>query len=175
MIALVKFIHITAVIIWTAGLIALPGFFVQLGKSRAGHANASLYDEAALRIQRAVRFTYVGLISPAAFVAVASGIFLIFQRDMVAPWFSLKLALVAGLVVTHTLTGITLIKVFERRSIYPTWRYLNATGITLVIATAIIVITLGKPTLSGALLPLSLGQPGALKTMVGSLIPWQKP
>jgi len=175
MIALVKFVHITAVIIWSAGLIALPGFYLQLGKLRADRADVPMHGEAVLRLQRAVRFTYVGIISPAAFIAVASGILLIFQRGILAPWFSLKLALVACLVLAHTLTGVTLVKLFEHTGIYPVWRYLAVTSITLVIAAAIITLTLGKPTLPDALLPAALGEPGALKSIIESINPWQRP
>jgi protoporphyrinogen IX oxidase len=175
MIALVKFVHITAVVIWTAGLIALPGFYLQLGRLRASGAEIPLHDETVLRLQRAVRFTYVGIISPAAFIAVASGTLLMFQRGIVAPWFSMKLALVAGLVLAHTLTGVLLVRLFERPDAYPTWRYVAETGITLTIATAIITLTLSKATIPDELLPAALGQPGALKTLIESISPWQRP
>ena len=175
MIALVKFVHITAVVIWSAGLIALPGFYLQLGKLRAGREDVPMHGEAVLQLQRAVRFIYVGIISPAAFVAVASGILLIFQREIFAQWFALKLALVAGLVLAHTRTGVTLVRVFERVHIYPTWRFLVATSITVVLAVAIIMLTLGKPSLPDAVLPAALSEPGALKRMIEDINPWRRP
>ncbi len=175
MIALIKAIHITAIAIWSAGLIALPGFYMQLGSLRTEVAEIGLHGEAVLRLQRAVRLTYVGIASPAAFIAVASGIILIFQRDVVAPWFSVKLALVAGLVIAHTLSGITLVRIFEEPDSYAKWRYFAATSTTIVIAIAIIALTLAKPSLTAALLPAAWSEPGALRPMLESFNPWKRP
>ena len=175
MITLIKAIHIAAIAIWSAGLIALPGFSMQLGYLRADTAKIGLHGEAVLRLQRAARLTYVGIASPAAFIAVASGILLIFQLGVIAPWFSFKLALVAGLVVAHALAGVTLVRIFEQPEGYARWRYFAATSMTIIIATAIITLTLAKPSLTSAPLPAAMSEPGALKTMLESFNPWQKP
>ncbi len=175
MIALTKAIHITAIAIWSAGLIALPGFYVHLVSLRAQATEIGLHGEAVLRLQRAARLTYVGIASPAAFIAVASGILLIFQRGVVAPWFSLKLALVAGLVIAHTLSGHTLVRLFEEADGYAKWRYFVATSTTIAIATAIIALTLAKPSTNAAFLPAAWSEPGALKPMLESFNPWKRP
>jgi protoporphyrinogen IX oxidase len=66
-----KFIHLAAIAIWSGGLIALPFLFRQ----RAGIAPGLELD----RLHRMVRFVYVEMTSPAAFIAIGSGTVLIFR------------------------------------------------------------------------------------------------
>lgn len=175
MIALVKFIHIAAIAVWAAGLVSIPTFHRQLGQLRTKRPGTPLPDEDVLQVQRAVRLTYVGIVSPAAFIAVASGIVLVFQRGIAMPWFSLKLSLVVGLVIAHTFAGLTLVRLFEQPAGYPVWRYVGATSSAVALATAIIALTLAKPELSGDFLPSAMHEPGALKRLVESINPWQRP
>ena len=175
MIALVKFIHIAAIAVWAAGLVSIPAFHRQLGLLRTERPDMPLHDEKVQQAQKAVRLTYVGIVSPAAFIAVASGIVLIFQRGIAMPWFSLKLSLVVGLVIAHTFAGLTLVRLFEQSAGYPVWRYVGATSSAVALATAIIALTLAKPELSGDFLPAAMHEPGALKRLVESINPWQRP
>ena len=175
MIALMKFIHITAIAIWSAGLLSLPTFYLQRRSIDMELPTVDPHSDRILRIQYVARLTYVGIASPAAFIAIASGIVLIFQRGMAEPWFTLKLGLVSGLVIIHTLTGIALVRLFERTNTYPTWRYVFATSTVFVVAAAIITVTLAKPTLTNTLIPTALSTPGALKPIVESVNPWQTP
>ena len=167
MIVALKFAHMAAIVIWAAGLVALPGLYVQ---------RQHVTDDATLyRLQRMVRFAYVRVLSPAAFLAVASGIGLIFLRATFEPWFSLKLALVAVLVFIHTLTGLVIIRLFERDEVYPVWRFLAATGVTVATVAAILVVVLAKPELDGGILPDALSEPGALKRLLGGVSAWVTP
>ncbi|MGE8941548.1 CopD family protein [Leptospira interrogans] len=175
MIALTKFVHIAAIAIWSAGLLSLPTIYLQLQYVRMGLPNVAPHSDRVLRLQHVARLTYVGIASPAAFVAIASGTLLIFQRGMVAPWFSLKLALVSALVIIHTITGIALVRLFDRSRTYSSWRYVAATSSVILIAAAIITLTLAKPTLTDGFLPVALSKPGALKPIVESINPWQRP
>ena len=175
MIALVKLIHITAIAIWAGGLVALPTFYREIGRLQAQAPEREQREHAVLRLQSAMRFVYVGVVSPAAFVAVGSGILLIFQGTVIAPWFALKLALVAGLVVAHSFAGLTLARLKNDRDGYPLWRYAGATGSTAALAVAILVLTLSKPGLDGDLLPAAMSEPGALKSILKDLNPWHRP
>lgn len=166
MIAWLKFVHIATIAIWAAGLISLPGLYVQ----RAHVAD----DEQLYRLQRIVRSAYVRLISPAAFVAVASGIALIFLRETFAAWFSLKLAFVAGLVVIHALTGLVIIRLFREGEVYPVWRFVAVTALTFAIVIVILVLVLAKPEIAIAY-PAALGKPGALRELLSDFIPWTTP
>ena len=79
-----KLLHLAAIAVWSAGLICLPALYVQ----RAHVAD----KDSKHRLQAMVRFLYVAILSPAAFVAVGSGTALIFVRQSFEPWFTLKLA-----------------------------------------------------------------------------------
>lgn len=157
-----KFIHIAAISVWSAGLICLPGLYVQ---------RAHVPNEASLhRLQALVRFAYVAVISPAAFLAVASGTALIFARETFEAWFSLKLALVGVLVTVHILTGLVIIRLFDAGNVYPVWRFAAVTVATVLVVTAILAIVLGRPQFPD-LLPAVLSEPGGLRDLVGRLIP----
>lgn len=166
MITWLKFIHIATIAVWAAGLISLPGLYVQ----RAHVAD----DEQLHRLQRIVRSAYVRLVSPAAFVAVASGIALIFLRETFVAWFSLKLAFVGVLVVIHALTGLVIIRLFREGEIYPVWRFVAVTTLTVAIVLAILVLVLAKPDIA-VTYPAALGQPGALRDLFADFIPWTTP
>jgi uncharacterized membrane protein len=122
-----------------------------------------------------MKFTYVGVVSPAAFVAVASGTLLVFQSTIVAPWFGLKLALVAGLVIAHSLTGLAVARQSEDWDGHPAWISYGATGVSFLLAAAVIALTLWKPSLPASLLPIALSEPGALKGIFDQINPWHRP
>lgn len=166
MILWLKFIHIAAISVWAAGLVSLPGIYV-----RRAHVTGG--DEL-FTLQRMVRDAYVGLISPAAFVAVASGTALIFLRGTYMPWFSAKLAFVAVMVLLHALTGLVVIRLFREGERYPAWRSVAATLITMAVILAILVLVLAKPDL-GTLLPPVLSEPGGLARLAERLNPWTTP
>jgi len=163
-----KIIHIAAVSIWMAGLVSLPGLYVQ--RRQAGEG------EALFRLQRFVRFAYVVLMSPAAFVAVGSGTALIFAREIWSPWLSAKVALVAALVLVHTLSGLVIIRLFDEGGAYPVWRFLCATSITVLLILGVLLLVLAKPDFQfSGLLPDVVSEPGALRRLVDALNPWPRP
>ena len=159
-----KFIHMAAISIWCAGLICLPGLYAQRHNVES--------DEALYRLQGLVRFAYVALISPAAFVSIGSGIALIFLQATFVEWFSLKMVFVGILVVIHILTGLVIIRLFEEGERYPSWRFVGVTVVTIFVVFAILVIVLAKPPLHWDWVPVDLMRPGALRELVGEFIPW---
>lgn len=166
MIALLKFVHIAAIAIWTAGLISLPSLYVQ---------RASVRDDDALwRMQRMTRFAFVALISPAAFVAVASGIGLSFLREVFSPWFSWKLAFVGMLAIFHVFSGLVVIRLFKEGEVYPVWRFVVATGSCCAIVLVILVLVLSKQAPDFALPPI-MSEPGGLKRLLDPINPWTTP
>ena len=168
MIALMKFIHIAAIAIWAGGLLALPLLYARRFAVPTG-------DEL-FRLEGLVRFSYVLLLSPAAFVAVGSGTVLIFLRETFAAWFSLKLVFVALLAVMHVLSGLIIIRLFKAgeplpRLIYP----LVGTAILIAIL-AILFLVLAKPDIDpSALLPPAMAEPGALRALLSNINPWTTP
>lgn len=166
MIALLKVIHIGTIAIWAAGLISLPGLYVK----RVHVTNDDLH-----RLHGMVRFAYVSIISPAAFLAIGSGIALIFMRETFEPWFSLKLAFVAALVVAHSLSGLVVIRLFDEGEEFPVWRCVLAMILTIAVVVAILALVLAKPVIPLDLLPSALSEPGALHRIVDSVNPWRTP
>lgn len=160
-----KLLHFAAIAIWSAGLISLPSLYVR----RAQVPD----DESRHRLQVLVRFFYVVIISPAAFVAVASGTALIFLRAPFEPWFSLKLLLVGAMVLLHVFTGLIIIRLFEVGKTYPLWRSAAATTLTSAIVGSILLVVLAKPDLPN-LMPEILNEPGGLKRLAADLNPFQR-
>ena len=156
-----KILHLAAIAIWSAGLVCLPGLYVQ-----RAHVPSR---ESKHRLQAMVRFLYVAVASPAAFVAIASGTALIFVRQTFEPWFSLKLALVGVMVTVHILTGLVVVRLFEAGGVYPVWRFVAVTAATLLVVAAILTVVLAKPDLPD-LFPEAMAQPGALESLVERLV-----
>lgn len=166
MIALVKFAHIAAISLWAAGVVSLPGLYVQ-----RAHVEG---NDALLRLQRLVRFAYIAIISPAAFLAIVTGTALIFLRQTFEPWFSVKLAFVGALAIIHVLTGLVVIRLFRDGEVYPVWRFVTATVLSGGIVIAIFFVVLAKPAIDLAFLDV-LAEPGGLKRLYGEFNPWRKP
>jgi protoporphyrinogen IX oxidase len=167
MIVWLKFVHVAAIAIWCAGLICLPGLYVQRAHMPDG--------EELHRLQGFVRFSYVALISPAAYIAIASGIALIFVAGTFVAWFSLKLVFVGMLVGIHILTGLVIVRLFEKGEVYPVWLFIAVTAATILVVLAILFLVLGKPSLDLGILPEQAFEPGALRRIVLDIIPWMTP
>lgn len=134
---IVKGVHIMALALWCAGLIAMP-----LMLSRHDPAiSPDDYD----RIRRATHLTYTLCTTPAAVLAVVAGTWLIFMREVFTPWLYAKLAFVALLVVAHAWIGHILANVAEKpgdsRPPEPYWPMASV----LVPVVAILILVLGKP------------------------------
>lgn len=156
-----KFLHVAAIAIWSAGLIALPGLYVQ--RARVPDA------ESLHRLQAMVRFMYVALVSPAAFVAIGSGTALIFLRGTFEPWFTAKLVFVGVMVLIHVVTGLVIIRLFEKGNVYPLWRFVTVTVLSLAAVSAVLLFVLGKPDLPD-MVPAVMREPGGLRLLLGDLI-----
>lgn len=92
-----KMIHIGAVVIWAAGLLYLPGLF-------AAHPQCAASDAEFRRLRQQTRLVYIGLMSPAAVIAVVSGTVLVFLAAL-GGWIVLKLTAVTGMVLLHVYMG----------------------------------------------------------------------
>jgi len=161
----VKALHIASIALWTAGLVGLPGLYARRARTPDG---PSLH-----RLQATVRFLYVAVVSPAAFVGVASGTALIFLRQTFEPWFSVKLGFVGALVTLHILTGLIVLRLFEAGNVYPAWRFAAVTLAALLLALAILAVVLAKPELP-SLLPAAMSEPGALRRLADEFNPFRR-
>ncbi|WP_366655121.1 CopD family protein [Fodinicurvata sp. EGI_FJ10296] len=154
MIPILKFIHLVAISFWAGGLIGLP--FLLSRRRRMDNA-----DDLE-RLHRLVRFVSVGITSPAAFLAIASGIVLIFAEGTFEPWFALKLTAVGAMVALHLWTGFVVLGLFA-----PGGRFGAIAGAALIGGSATVValilwIVLAKPAIDAAFVPDGLFEPGAL-------------
>ena len=161
---LLKFIHIATIAIWAAGLICLPFLFAQ--RKDVGH-QAALH-----RLHAMVRFLYVAILSPTAFVAVGSGTALIFLRSTFEPWFALKLVLVGVMVFIHVFSGLLILRLFDETARYSHIRYIVVTGGTLAIVSAILAVVSGKPDIDVDSIYPEWIAPGELSRVVGSILGW---
>ncbi|GHA34663.1 membrane protein [Devosia pacifica] len=157
---ILKFVHLAAIAVWAGGLISLPFIYNQ----RAG-----LKQDALFRLHLFTRFFYVALVSPAAFVAIASGTALIFVQATFMPWFSLKLLLVAAMTLAHILCGLTILWLFEPEKAYPGWRAVTMTSAVVLIVSGILFIVLGKPSINQVDDFNGLFQPGELGRIAGNM------
>lgn len=150
-----KFIHICGVAIWVAGLIYLAALLV-------GHSTVRDQQDFA-RIRMASRFAYMGLVSPAGFIAVAAGSALLFVGDALHPWMFAKLAAVAVLAVAHVQYAYVLTHLAEEGAQQPTLRIRIIVIAVGAAACAIFYLVLAKPALNSDILPEWLSEPGFLK------------
>lgn len=120
MIAIIKTLHIAALVVWCAGLLTLP---VLLGLHR--HITADVSTGAAnpmrhqlqhnyTRFRQLTHFTYTALVTPAAIIAIAAGTALIFGAKVFEVWLLAKLAFVAGMVLAHAWLGHLIVQSSER-------------------------------------------------------------
>lgn len=93
----VKLVHISAIAVWSAGLLYLPGLFAE-------HARAH-GEDSFRRLRLRTRAVYVAVMSPAAVIAIASGTVLVFVAASLGGWLVLKLWAVAAMVMLHIYFG----------------------------------------------------------------------
>jgi uncharacterized membrane protein len=151
---LLKFVHLAAIAIWSAGLIVLPFMFWQ---RRILDLGGELD-----RLHRMTRFVYVEIASPAAFVAIGSGTALIFLQATFQEWFSTKMALVAALAMLHVVAGLVLGRLFLADGRFGRVSYVALSSAYIVLITAIIWIVLAKPHIDASQIATDLFRPGAL-------------
>lgn len=159
MTTVLKFIHLATISVWAGGLIVLPFLFWQ----RRGLAAGPDLD----RLHRMTRFVYVGMTSPAAFLAIASGTALIFLQATFQEWFSIKMVLVTGMVMLHVVAALVLMHLFTAEGHFGRVPYVALTGAYLVLITAIIWVVLAKPHIDSNKFFTDLFAPGGLRQFLG--------
>jgi protoporphyrinogen IX oxidase len=156
-----KFVHLTTIAVWSGGLIILPFLFWQRRGIETGPGLEQLH--------RLTRFVYVGMGSPAAFLAIASGTILIFLQTTFLEWFSLKMLLVAIMVMLHVTAGLILAHLFEPEGQFGRLSFIALTSAYLVVITAIIVVVLAKPHIDSNQFATNLFAPGGLRQFLGEI------
>lgn len=166
MIWMTKLVHLGAISIWAGGLVVMP----LLLRQRCG-----LSDEPLHRLHRLVRMLYIRLLSPAAFVAIASGTALIFLQSTFVEWFSLKLLVVGILSALHVRAGLLVLAVFDPDGNISRGGTLTLTATTVAAITAILLVVLWKPLIDAQELAPGLFQPGRLAEILARVTAWVTP
>ncbi|MBK5926446.1 CopD family protein [Rhodobaculum claviforme] len=166
MIAALKFLHIAALSVWCAGLLALPVVMQVYGRHPAMRSQAR-YAEFRLLAHR----SYTRIVTPAAVVAIAAGSGLIVALRLVDPWMLAKLAAVSGMVLVHAWLGHLVAQSGERAGdLAAGWRLpspLIALWLGLPLMAAVLWLVLAKPDLSD----LAAGLPAVLTEPQGRSLP----
>ncbi|MBB3997294.1 CopD family protein [Aureimonas pseudogalii] len=157
-----KLLHVTALSIWAGGILLMP---LLLGRREAAGDGATLH-----RLHAFSRFAYIVVISPAAFVAIGSGIGLIFAREVYTAWFAAKLLLVGGLVALHVWVGLLVLSVFDEGGRFARWRVAASVVVLSALITAIFWVVLAKPPIALAGWVADLARPGGLGALAEPLI-----
>lgn len=159
--AWLKFLHISALLIWCAGLVYLPGLLL-------AHRTMTNREDF-IRIRNASRFSYNAITSPAAFLAIGAGTaLLLLAPGVLQGWMFLKLALVGLLVMAHVQYGFVLTALSEPGAKPPRLRLLAVWMLVFVAMTAILWLVLEKPFLGFSRLPTWLLEPGGLQSLLTS-------
>jgi protoporphyrinogen IX oxidase len=133
-----KLIHIAAIVVWSAGMLYLPGLY-------ARHPAVAGEKHEFERLRHQTRLVYVGLMSPFAVIAVVSGTVLVFLAASLGGWMILKLVAVAAMVLLHTYLGRLMGMLYESPDFRPPWAHrLLLLPIALVIL-AVITLVSWKP------------------------------
>lgn len=153
MITAVKFLHITALCIWCAGLVGLP---LLLASHDVRHDQAQ-YG----RLRLLTHNAYTFLVTPAAIFAIATGTALIFMRGVFVPWMFAKLVGVGALVLLHAWIGHVTLLAGEQPGSYDAPRGWPFTALLAAAMAALVILglVLGKPLLEETLFPHWLIQP----------------
>ena len=157
-----KLAHVTALAIWTGGILLMP---ILLGQRETAGSGPPLH-----RLHAFTRFAYINVISPAAFVAIASGTALILVRETYTPWFAAKLAFVGVLVALHVWIGLLVLSVFEDDGHFARWRVAASTVVLSALIAAIFWVVLAKPPIALAGWVADLARPGGLGALAEPLI-----
>jgi len=143
-----KILHVSAMVLWFAGLFFLPRLFVARHRGQR--------DGAAGYFNVVANTVFFRVATPAALVAVLSGMVLIAYGPTGA-WLVMKLVLVSGAVLLHLYMGMVLYELGQGRE-------RHGVGVYRVIGWTPLVIVLGVAALSGAK-PVTVGDlpppPGA--------------
>ena len=144
LVSIAKGLHVAAIIVWCAGLLALPAV---LARHEPGGSQAE-YGQ----LRRVTHYGYTRVVAPAAVIAIAAGTLLVFLREVYVPWMFAKLFVVGLLVALHAVIGGVIVRTGEEgRGI--ALRAMPVLGAAAVLMTAILLLVLGKPALDGASLP----------------------
>ncbi len=133
----VKGLHVAALILWCAGLFALP---LALSKHEIDESQADY-----ARLRRITHYSYIRIVTPAAVIAIAAGTALLYLRQVFVPWMFAKLVAVGLLVALHAWVGHVVLLMSERRGSYAPSSPVPLIAAATATMAAVLLLVLGKP------------------------------
>ncbi len=156
-----KGVHVSTLVVWCAGLLALP-----LMLSRY---DSTIRQEEYARIRHYTHFAYTLAVTPAGVLAIVSGTLLIFAAEVFVPWMFLKLGFVALLVLAHGWVGHSIAAIGKSGYRYSPPHPALHTASAMIPILGILVLVLAKPGFAVAEFPSWLLEPR------GSQLPFDVP
>ncbi|HVL58209.1 MAG TPA: CopD family protein [Burkholderiaceae bacterium] len=112
--AWLKTIHMASLLVWCAGLFYLPALFAVHPRTPERWTYR--------RLRMITRFSYIVVTSPAAVIAIGTGIALIFISPAIAGWLVLKLTAISVLTMYHLYCGWMIARLHRTRVVKrPGW------------------------------------------------------
>lgn len=145
MIVAIKALHIAAVLLWCSGLLALPLMLRHLAPDQS--------QLVFTKLRKATHYGYAYVFTPAAVIAVAAGIALIFLRQTYTGWMIAKLAAVGLLACVHGIQGHVVQRSEEEKGSYDAPGAFFLFAPALVAMTLVLFIVLAKPAIPDSLFP----------------------
>lgn len=97
-----KLLHISSVIVWCGTLLYLP-MLIRAVALRSGNATPPVPT-------LLPRTVFIGVVTPAALLAIGSGTLIFVDTGLIAPWLMFKLAVVGLLVLGHGSCGLLVLR-----------------------------------------------------------------
>ena len=95
---------------------------------------------------------------------------LVIAAPPLSAWFSVKLLLVAMLVLAHVIVGLSILKVFDKGARYSRLRLALSVTTSGTLSLLIVALVLGKPDLAVTDWPADWFRPGALGNALAPII-----
>ena len=130
-------VHISAILLWSASLLYLPALIVG-GKS--GRVDFEQRHSLALG-----RTLFTLIVTPAAMLAIVTGTAIFITAHVTSLWLVLKLTLVSGLVICHSLLGWMILRVGHDAGKNTIPMCVSLATASMLFIVAIVTVVLMKP------------------------------
>lgn len=151
MITALKALHVAALILWCAGLFAMP---LLLARHDPQHAQLTY-----ARLRRLTDASFRLVMTPAAVIAIAAGTALVFARSVYEPWMLAKLLVVGLMVSLHAWQGVQVTRMGETGGQHPPPGAALPLLLALGLSAVVLLLVLAKPGFEARQLPAWVTEP----------------
>lgn len=130
-------LHVAALMLWSAGLFALPALY-------AAYPSVT-HPRDLQRLQAMARFTFLAIASPAGVVTIIAGTILIHPTGAYSGWLVLKLIVVTLMVLFHAACGRIVVLLHDDPGLLSPRTHLSLLVVPAVLIPCILWLVLAKP------------------------------